>query len=159
MDGPWLYPILNAAKPNIRPHLKLTKSPFSPPVGGISNVLAIAEEIPDDRKKLVWDFIMLATSDENQTLLATLGDSLPPSPRADLATATKAKPDLTTLMEATRTASKAGVERIPPGLETKYNEMARMVTEEVQRMIIQDLQPADVAKTLQERAVRIQKGS
>jgi hypothetical protein len=31
--------------------------------------------------------------------------------------------------------------------------------EEVQRMIIGNLNPADVAKTLQERAVKIQKGS
>jgi multiple sugar transport system substrate-binding protein len=159
VDGPWLYPILNAAKPEIRPHLKITTSPFDPPVGGISNVLAMAAEIPDARKRLVWDFIALATSDENQSLLASLGDSLPPSPRADLASATKAKPALTTLMEAARAASKAGVERIPPGMETRYNEMARMVTEEVQRMIIGNLNPVDVAKTMQQRAVRIQKGS
>lgn len=159
VDGPWLYPILNAAKPNVRPHLKLTTSPFDPPVGGISNVLAIAADIPEKNKALVWEFIMLATSDENQTLLATLGDSLPPSPRADITAATKNKPDLVTLMEAVKAASKAGIERIPPGLETRYNEMARMVTEEVQRMVINDLNPADVAKTLQERAVRIQKGS
>ena len=77
VDGPWLYPILNAAKPNIRPHLKLTTSPFSPPVGGISNVLAMAADSSDKKKQLVWDFIMLATSDQNQSLLASLGDSLP----------------------------------------------------------------------------------
>lgn len=158
VDGPWLYPILNAARPEIRPHLKLTTSPFSPPVGGISNVLAMAKEIPEEKKQLVWDFLALATSDENQTLLAGLGDSLPPSPRADLVSATEKKPDLATLMAAVRAASDAGIERIPPGLETRYNEMARMVTEEVQRMIIDNLEPAAVAKTLQERAVQIQQG-
>ena len=77
VDGPWLYPILNAAKPNIRPHLKLTTSPFSPPVGGISNVLAMAADISDKKKQLVWDFIMLATSDQYQSLLASSATRCP----------------------------------------------------------------------------------
>jgi multiple sugar transport system substrate-binding protein len=54
-------------------------------------------------------------------------------------------------------ASKAGVDRIPRGLEIQYNEFAKMVMEEVQRMIIQDLDPAAVARTMQAKAVALQK--
>ena len=62
VDGPWLMPIIARAKPDIRPHLKLTASPFHPPVGGSSNALAIAKDIPEAHKKLVWDFLMIAAS-------------------------------------------------------------------------------------------------
>ena len=156
IDGPWIVPIMTGAKPEMQGKLKLTQSPFNPPVGGNSNVLAIAADISDEHKKLVWDFIKLATSDENQSLLATLGESLPPSPRANLDAAKAQRPELETLITALRTAGAAGIDRIPPGLESAYNEMARMVMEETERMIIEDLPPADVAKTLQKRAEQIQ---
>jgi multiple sugar transport system substrate-binding protein len=158
IDGPWLAPIIAQAKPDIRKHLKLTASPLQPPVGGTSNVLAMARDIPEAHKKLVWDFLMIETSDKFQTLLGTLGQSLPSSPRADLAVAKAQNPDLSVLLSAQRTASDVGIDRIPPGLEAQYNEFGKMIMDEAQRMIINDLDPASVAKTMQRRAVEIQQG-
>ena len=58
---------------------------------------------------------------------------------------------------AAQAASKAGVDRIPQGLEIQYNEFAKMIMEESQRMIIQDLDPKAVAATMQAKAEAIQK--
>jgi multiple sugar transport system substrate-binding protein len=90
-------------------------------------------------------------------MLGTLGQSLPSSPRADLAQAKVQNPDLAVILAAQRRAADAKVDRIPVGLETKYNEFGKMVMEEAQRMVINDLDPVAVAKTMQLRAVEIQK--
>lgn len=157
IDGPWLYPLMEKAKPETRSKLKLAMVPFSPPVGGSSNVLAMPSEIADETKELVWDFIMIATSDKFQSLFATLASSTPPSPRADISDAKKAVPHFDLLVEAQRAAASAGVDRIPTGLELPFNEFAKMVMEEAQRMIIQDLDLKAVAATIQSKAEAIQK--
>jgi multiple sugar transport system substrate-binding protein len=158
VDGPWLIPIIQQAKPEVRQNIKLALAPFHPPVGGSSNSLAVAHDIPDSHKKLAWDYLKIAASDKFQTLYGTLGQSLPSSPRADTSEPEKKNPYFATLIAAQREASKAGVDRIPPGLERQYGEFAKMVTEEAQRMIINDLDPAAVAATMQKKATDIQKG-
>ena len=45
IDGPWLYPIIEKAKPEVRPNLKLAAPPFNPPLGGTSNRRAIYQAI------------------------------------------------------------------------------------------------------------------
>ena len=157
IDGPWLYPIIEKAKPEVRSKLKLAFPAFNPPLGGSSNVLAMASEIPDDTKKLVWDFITIATSDKFQSSFATLAASTPPSPRADVTEAKKATPHFDLLVATQRAAAKAQVDRIPVGLELQFNEFSKMVMEEAQRMIIQDLDPAQVAKTMHAKAEALQK--
>jgi multiple sugar transport system substrate-binding protein len=131
--------------------------PLDPPVGGSSNILGIASEIPADSKKLAWDFIAIATSDRFQTDYATMAASTPPSPRAKTDGAKAATPHFDLLVEMAQAASKAGVDRIPRGLEIQYNEFAKMIMEETQRMIIQDLDPAVAARTMQTKAVAIQR--
>ena len=56
-----------------------------------------------------------------------------------------------------KAAAEGGVDRIPKGLELSFNEFAKMVQEESQRMIIQDLDPKLVAQTMQKRAELLQK--
>lgn len=154
VDGPWLYPIMQegAAFEN----LDLAMSPFTPPVGGSSNVLAMASEISDEEKQLVWDFIALAMSPEFQAKYATVASSTPPNPNADVTGAEEATPHFDLLVKAQKAAAAAGVDRIPTGLELQYNEFSKMVQEEAQRMIIQDLDPAEVAKTMRAKAEEIQ---
>ncbi|MCB8821077.1 ABC transporter substrate-binding protein [Microvirga rosea] len=154
MDGPWLWPIIQKGK--AKDQIKTAMVPFSPPVGGSSNVLAIPSDISSDNKKLVWDFIKIATSDKFQSSYATLGASPPPSPRADISAAKAENPNFDLLVEATRAAAKAKVDRIPKGLEIQFNEFSKMVMEEAQRMIIQDLDPKAVAATMQQKAEAIQ---
>ncbi|MGF7055529.1 multiple sugar transport system substrate-binding protein [Bosea sp. OAE752] len=154
MDGPWLWPIIQKGK--ARDQIKLTTVPFNPPVGGSSNVLGIASEISPENKKLAWDFIAIATSDKFQSSYATLGASPPPDPRADTTGASKETPHFDLLVKATKAAADAKVDRIPKGLELQFNEFAKMVMEESQRMIIQDLDPKIVAATMQKKAETLQ---
>ena len=42
------------------------------------------------------------------------------------------------------------------GLEIQFNEFSKMIQEEAQRMIIEDLDPAAVAKTMHEKAEALQ---
>ncbi|MGX5732912.1 ABC transporter substrate-binding protein [Bosea thiooxidans] len=155
MDGPWLWPIIQKGK--AKDQIKLSMVPFSPPVGGSSNVLGIASEVSAENKKLAWDFIAIATSDKFQATYATLGASPPPDPRADTSGASKATPHFDLLVKATKAAADAKVDRIPKGLELQFNEFAKMVMEESQRMIIQDLDPKLVAATMQKKAEALQK--
>lgn len=155
MDGPWLWPIIQKGK--AKDQIKLGMVPFSPPVGGSSNVLGIAAEVPAENKKLAWDFIAIATSDKFQSSYATLGASPPPDPRADTSGASKDTPHFDLLVKATKAAADAKVDRIPKGLELQFNEFAKMVMEESQRMIIQDLDPKVVAATMQKKAEALQK--
>ncbi|UXN73609.1 hypothetical protein N8D56_23005 [Devosia sp. A8/3-2] len=53
-------------------------------------------------------------------------------------------------------AAAAGVDRVPAGLETHYNEIAAIVREEIQRMLIEERSAADTAATLQERFLALQ---
>lgn len=154
LEGPWLYPIMEQGAAFEK--LKLTKPPFTPPNGGSSNVLAMASEIPDEQKELVWDFIATAMSPEFQSRYATVANSTPPSATADISGAEEAVPHFDLLVETQKAAAAAKVDRIPAGLEINFNEFAKMVMEEAQRMIIEDLDPAAVAATMQEKAEAIQ---
>lgn len=154
LEGPWLYPIMEEGAAFEK--LKLTKPPFNPPNGGSSNVLAMASEISDEQKALVWDFIATAMSPEYQSKFATVANSTPPSATADISDAEEAVPHFQLLVETQKAAAAASVDRIPKGLEINYNEFAKMVMEEAQRMIIEDLDPAAVAATMQEKAEAIQ---
>ena len=155
-DGPWLYNTMKQGA--AADSLRITVPPFTPPVGGSSNVLGMASEISDDQKELVWDFIKLAMSPEFQRAYATVGSNTPPSPSADVSGVEEMVPHFAIIVETQKAAAAAGVDRIPTGLEVQYGEFGKMVQEEVQRMLIEDLDPADVVKTMQARAEEIQDG-
>ena len=155
-DGPWLYNTMKQGA--AADSLRITAPPFTPPVGGSSNVLGMASEISDDQKELVWDFIKLAMSPEFQRAYATVGSNTPPSPSADVSGVEEMVPHFAIIVETQKAAAAAGVDRIPTGLEVQYGEFGKMVQEEVQRMLIEDLDPADVVKTMQARAEEIQDG-
>jgi multiple sugar transport system substrate-binding protein len=154
LDGPWLYGTMKggaAAADTI-----VGVPPFDPPLGGSSNVLAMPSEISDEDKALVWNFIQLAMSPEFQRTYATVGGNTPPSPAADVTGVEETVPHFPLLIQTMQAASAAGVDRIPTGLELNYNEFSKMIQEETQRMLIEDLDPAEVVKTMQSKAEAIQ---
>lgn len=155
LDGPQIWPIA-ARSPNAA-DLKVAAVPFAAPVGGGSNVLGMASEISDDHKKLVWEFIALVASDEMQSAYATAVSSPAPSPRADMSEAKAKVPPFDIIADAARRASDAGIDRLPKGLEIQFNEFTKMMKDEAQRMIIEDLDPAVVAATMHEKAEAIQR--
>lgn len=156
LDGPWLYGTMQ--KGAAADKLAVAKPSMSPPVGGSSNVLGMASEISDDQKQLVWDFIKIAMSPDFQRKYATVAGNTPPSPSADVTGVEASVPHFALLVDSQKAAAAAGVDRIPTGLEIQYGEFGKMVQEEVQRMLIEDLDPADVVKTIQAKAEAIQAG-
>jgi len=155
VDGPWLYGIMRQAEPELREELGVVAPPLHPPFGGSSNVLAIPSEIDDDTKQLVWDFIELVASEELQKRFAEAAASPAPRPGAVPDDIKDAVPHFDILLQTMNEASAAGVDRIPTGFEIQYNEFSKMVQEEVQRMLIEDLDPADAAARIQERALAL----
>jgi multiple sugar transport system substrate-binding protein len=97
-------------------------------------------------------------SPEMQRRYATVAGNTPPSPSADVSGVEESVPHFQLLVETQQAAAAAGVDRIPTGLEIQYGEFGKMIQEEVQRMLIEDLDPADVVKTMQARAEQIQAG-
>lgn len=156
LDGPWLYSTMKAgAAADI---LEITVPATSPPVGGSSNVIGMASDISDEEKQLVWDFIKILISPEFQRAYATVASNTPPSPSADVSGVEENVPHFQIIVDTQKAAAAAGVDRIPTGLEVQYGEFGKMVQEEVQRMLIEDLDPADVVKVMQARAEEIQGG-
>jgi multiple sugar transport system substrate-binding protein len=152
LDGPWIYGVMQQASPEMQEKLVLVAPPFHPPVGGSSNVITMPSELDEGRKQLVWDFIELVTSEEWQRKFAELGASPSPRPGAVPEGITEVVPHFDLLLETMEEADQAGVDRIPTGYEVEFNEFAKLITEETQRMIIEDLDPADAAARIQERA-------
>lgn len=153
LDGPWLYG--TTEKGSAKADIVYAAPPLNPPLGGSSNVLAIPVDIPEEEKTLVWDFIKLTMTPEYQRLYATLGGNTPPSPTADVSGVEQKLPHFPVLLETMKAAAAAGVDRIPTGLELYYNEFSKMIMEESQRMLIEDLNPAEVAKTMQAKAEQL----
>jgi multiple sugar transport system substrate-binding protein len=153
LDGPWLYGTMQ--KGAAAADTVMAVPPFHPPLGGSSNVLAMPSEASDETKALVWDFIKLSMSPEFQRTYATVGGNTPPSPAADVSGVEETIPHFALLIETMQAASAAGIDRIPTGLELTYNEFGKMIQEETQRMLIEDLDPAEVVKTMQAKAEAI----
>lgn len=150
LDGPWLYGTMQegAAKDDT----VVAEPPFTVPLGGSSNVLTMPSEISDEEKELVWEFIKLTMTPEFQRTYATVAGNTPPSPAADVSGVDETISHFPILVETMQAASDAGIDRIPTGLELNYNEFSKMIQEETQRMLIQDLDPAEVVKTMQAQA-------
>lgn len=156
IDGPWIWGFVQQAEPEIREQLKFAPVPFPIPVGGGSNVIAMPSEISEERKQLVWEFIQLVTSEKWQIQYGlTIGQ---PAPRPNTLTDEyyELLPHIDLLLEMQNIASENGIDRSPLGLEIYFNEFAKIVFDQGQAMIVNDLDPADVAATLQAEAEALQ---
>lgn len=158
LDGPWMYGLLGRAKPELRPNLQVFETPTDTPLGGTSNVIGMPASLSPERKRLVWDYIKLITSQHWQEQYVALSGQLAPRPYSLTPEVLAAKPFLATFQAAQDKAAAKGIDRLPTGFETTYNEFAKIITEEAQRMVIDNADPAAVAKRMQARALALQKG-
>ena len=158
LDGPWMRGLLDKAKPEILPSLQVAETPTETPLGGASNVIGMPASLSPERKQLVWDYIKLITSRHWQEQYVVLSGQLAPRPNSLTPDVLAAKPFLATFQAAQNKAAAKGIDRLPVGFETTYNEFAKFVTEEAQRMVIENSDPAIVARRMQTRAVALQKG-
>ncbi len=158
IDGPWIWAFAQSAPDDLRPYLKIAASPFHPPMGGESNVIAIPKDIPEEEKQLVKEFIQLLMQPEWQEQYAMAVGG--PAPRKGSVTdkVRAALPFIDVCMEAMAEASAAGVTRRPIGLETHVDEFGKYLSEQTEAMIIQDRSPEEAAVELQRLAEEMQAG-
>lgn len=155
VDGTWMEGVLNNADPAIRPDLKMTMSPFSPPVGGTSNVLTMPSDLSPEKKQLVWDFISIATSKPFQEKFAELSGQPAPMPGLDYSSEIAKNPNFKLFIDAGSAAAAADVDRLPKGLELKFNEVQKVFQKDVQKMLIEDMTPADTGALIQKDVLAI----
>lgn len=153
IDGPWVLGTLDKASEEMRPKLKIGQSPLLPPLGGTSNVLTMPSDISDERKELVWKFIQIIASEEFQNKFADYSGSPAPRPGLDYDDNMANNENFATFVEATRRAAEAGVDRLPAGLELYNSQLSKLIFTESQRMLAEDLAPADVAATIQQQVL------
>ena len=157
LDGPWMWGLLAKAKPELQPALKVAAPPTSRPVGGTSNVIGMPASISPERKRLVWEYIKMITSPHWQEQYVALSGQLAPRPGSLTPAIQAAKPFLAAFQASQDKAAAQGIDRLPVGFETKYNEFAKIITEEAQRMVIDNTDPAAAAQRMQRRAIELQK--
>ena len=155
-DGPWVWGVVQGAEPEVLEQLKFAPVPFNVPVGGSSNVITMPSDMSQERKELVWDFIEIITSQTYQEQFAVVGGMPAPRPGAVPANIYDEIPHFDMLVDSTMQAAAAGVDRLPKGLEPVFNEFAKIVVEQMQNMIINDLSPEEVAETLQQLTEELQ---
>ena len=156
MEGPWIYSFVQRAEPEVRENLRVVPVPFEVPVGGGSNVIGMPSEISDERKELVWDFIEIATSQEWQEAYGVAVGNPAPRPGTITDALIEAVPHVEILQASQSTASANGIDRSPTGLQIVYNEFAKMARAEAQRMIADDVDPAEVVANLHNLALELQ---
>ncbi len=157
IEGPWMWNVSRNAKPEIQSSIKVAPSPFSPPVGGSSNGLAIPSSLSEEKKSLVWEFIKLASSEKWQISYIETGQT---SARKNTPISDKARqdvPPIDLIFAEKDRAANSNVDRVPFGLEVVYNDFARIVQDEAERMVQQDLDPKDVVASIQKQVVKLQK--
>ncbi|MDQ6917092.1 MAG: extracellular solute-binding protein [Pseudomonadota bacterium] len=131
-DGPWVWATLQKARPETRPLLKMAQLPFSVVTGGASNSLHIPARLDAAKKKLVWEFIVLAASPAWQEKYVQLTGS--PSGRTGTIASDQAKKD-PHLGAITQAAEKAeNLFPMQPALRENYNEFATLFSRAVVRM-------------------------
>lgn len=155
VDGGWINNTFRSAAPEVQQHLKIAKSPFSPPLGGTSNVLGMPSDLSDEKKQLVWDFIELTASQKYQQRFAEWGKTPAPRPGLDYSKLKADNPSFEVLASAAADAAAANVDRLPKGLELENNEVVKIFFKVAQQMMIQDLSPEEAAQRLQKEVTRI----
>ncbi|MGP6089240.1 ABC transporter substrate-binding protein [Antarctobacter jejuensis] len=155
VDGGWINNTFRSASPEVQQHLKITQSPFSPPLGGTSNVLGMSADMSDEKKELVWDFIEMTASPKYQQRFAEWAKTPAPRPGMDYTQLMADNPSFEVLAKAAKDAAAADVDRLPKGLELENNEVVKIFYKVAQQMILQDLDPAEAAKRLQKEVTRI----
>jgi multiple sugar transport system substrate-binding protein len=99
----------------------------------------------------------MVTSKEWQEKYVTLSGQLAPRPGSLTKEALQQRPYLALFQKSQDAAAAAGIDRLPHGFETRYNEFAKIVTEECQRMVTNNEDPAAVAKRIQARVLDLKR--
>jgi len=150
-DGPWVWATLQKAKPEIRASLRMAPLPFPVVTGGASNGLHIPARLDAQKKKLVWEFILLAASPAWQAKYVQLTSS--PAGRVGMITPAQAKadPHLAAIIQAAEEAQNLFPQQAT--LRENFNEFATLFSRAVVRMQASSEPTATILANLQKELV------
>ena len=150
-DGPWVWATLQKAKPEIRASLRMAPLPFPVVTGGASNGLHIPARLDARKKKLVWEFILLAASPAWQEKYVQLTGS--PAGRVGMISPAQAKadPHLAAITQAAEEAHNLFPQQAT--LRENFNEFATLFSRAVVRMQASSEPTATILANLQKELV------
>jgi multiple sugar transport system substrate-binding protein len=150
-DGPWVWATLQKAKPEIRASLRMAPLPFPVVTGGASNGLHIPARLDAQKKKLVWEFILLAASPTWQVKYVQLTGS--PAGRVGMISPAQAKadPHLAAIIQAADEAQNLFPQQAT--LRENFNEFATLFSRAVVRMQASSEPTATILAHLQKELV------
>ncbi|HEV2976222.1 MAG TPA: extracellular solute-binding protein [Casimicrobiaceae bacterium] len=150
-DGPWVWATLQKAKPEIRASLRMAPLPFAVVTGGASNGLHIPARLDAQKKKLVWEFILLAASPAWQAKYVQLTGS--PAGRVGMISPAQANadPHLAAIIEAAEKAQNLFPQQAT--LRENFNEFATLFSRAVMRMQASSEPTATILANLQKELV------
>jgi multiple sugar transport system substrate-binding protein len=133
IDGPWVYTLLDKAKPETRPHLKMVKAPFAPPVGGAGNSIHIAAGASKAQADGAWAFILFAAQPTWQQRYTAVTNVAAPRRNVLTPELAKARPELVAINDAVVGA----VSTTPANsnLRSNYNEFNHIIVRTCVRII------------------------
>jgi multiple sugar transport system substrate-binding protein len=148
-DGPWGQGFIKEASPDVLPNIKVARLPFSKIYGGASNVIAIPKDIPDEEKAVVAEFILSLATPEAQQEYNLMYCT--PTARQDVEVSDEevhaSCPLIDPWVEAL--SSPDLVDYFPRSLATKTQELTRLFSESMQRLITSDAAVQDEMDQLQ----------
>jgi multiple sugar transport system substrate-binding protein len=150
-DGPWVWATLQKAKPEIRPALRMAPLPFPVITGGASNGLHLPVRLDAQKKKLVWEFIVLAASPAWQEKYVQLTGS--PAGRVGVISPAQAKADPHLAMITQAAEQAENLFPMQPALRENFNEFATLFSRAVVRMQSSSQPTAAILANLQKELV------
>jgi multiple sugar transport system substrate-binding protein len=125
LDGPWLWPLVQRAKPELRSQFRMVPVPFKPTLGGAVDSMHIAAGVDAATQEAAWSFVAFMIEPEWERKWTLLTTS--PAPRIDALTSDdlKARPELETTREAL-----VGVQPTMPlneAIRGNYNEFSHIL--------------------------------
>ena len=147
IDGPWVWALLQKAKPEMRPNLKMAKAPFAPPLGGASNSIHMAAGLDRATQDAAWSFIAFLAQPEWQQKYTVLTAS--PAARQNAVTPeiAAAHPELVSINEAV-----VGAQSTTPAdqaLRSNYNEFSKIIQRTAMQVLSTKAPVADILKQAQ----------
>lgn len=125
VDGPWVWALLDRAPPAVRPHLKMVKAPFAPPLGGASNSIHIAAGLDQATEEAAWSFIAFLAQPEWQQRYTVLAAAPAARQRVLTPELEAQRPELKAINEAV-----LGAQSTTPAnqaLRANYNEFNKIL--------------------------------
>ena len=119
-------------------------------------MIGLPSDLAPEKNQLVLEFLKIATSQEFQQKFAEIAKQPAPMPGLDYSAQIAADPNFALFIKSNEAASAANVDRLPKGLEVQFNQVQDIFFQNLQRMFIENLDPAQAAKNIQDEVVAIE---